>query len=110
MWTLEFYETPAGERPAQVFLDGLAGPASTEAVACLRLVVVRGAALRLPHSRALGHGLFELRGRTSGVRLFYVFRPGSRIVLLDALVKKRDDIPAAVMTRLRRLQRAVEAL
>ena len=110
MWTLEFFETPAGERPAQVFLDGLAGTANTEAVACLRLVLERGAALRLPHSRALGRGLFELRGRTSGVRLFYLFRPGSRIVLLDGLVKKRDDIPAAFMTRLRRLQRALEAL
>jgi hypothetical protein len=32
------------------------------------------------------------------------------MVLLDGLVKKRDDIPAAFMTRLRRLQRAVEAL
>jgi len=110
MWTLEFYETPAGERPAQAFLDGLAGIASTEAIACLRLVLERGATLRLPHSRALGRGLFELRGRTSGVRLFYVFRPGSRIVLLDGLVKRRDDIPAAFVTRLRRLQGAVGAL
>jgi len=59
-----------------------------------------------PHSRSLGEGLNELRGKQ--VRIFYVFRPQRRIVLLDGMVKKRDDIPAAVLKRLRQLQREVK--
>ncbi len=34
--------------------------------------------------------------------------PQRRIVLLDGMVKKRDDIPAAVLKRLRQLQREVK--
>ncbi len=109
-WTLGFYEIPTGERPAQVFLDALTGVARREAVAGLRLLVTDGAAVRLPHSRALGEGLFELRGRSSGARIFYMFRPGRRIVLLDGVIKKRGDIPASRLRRVRRLQRDVEGL
>ena len=66
----------------------------------------RGNTLRLPHSRSLGEGLNELRGKQ--VRIFYVFRPQRRIVLLDGMVKKRDDIPDMVLKRLRQLQRDVK--
>ena len=46
-------------------------------------------------------------GRLYAVRIFYMFLPGRRIVLLDGIVKKRDDIPSAVLKRLRQLQREV---
>jgi hypothetical protein len=46
--------------------------------------------------------LFELRTK-SGVRVFYVFRPGQQVVLLDGIVKKRDNIPASVVARMREL-------
>jgi hypothetical protein len=46
-----------------------------------------------------------LRGKS--VRIFYVFRPERRVVLLDGMIKKRDDIPREVMERLRRLQKEV---
>jgi putative component of toxin-antitoxin plasmid stabilization module len=58
------------------------------------------------HSKPLGEGLFELR--TGPVRLFYAFRPGRRIVLLDGMLKKRQEIPPGVLKRLRRYQRALE--
>lgn len=104
-WTIHEYATPRGERPALRFLVGLQGRNRVEAVALLQLLRERGNDLRSPHSRAFGQGLFELRGRE--IRLFYVFRPGNRIVLLDGVVKKRGDIPRSVLTRIRALQRAV---
>jgi len=61
------------------------------------------------HSRALGNGLYELREVGTGVRLFYVLIPGNRATLLDGMTKKRDDIPDAMMKRLRTLQGAVYA-
>jgi hypothetical protein len=56
-----------------------------------------------------GNGLYELRDVGTGVRLFYVLLPGNRAALLDGMTKKRDDIPGAMMKRLRALQGAVYA-
>ena len=77
-----------------------------DAAALIKLLGERGNALREPRSKALGDGLFELRGKS--VRIFYVFRSGRRISLLDGIIKKRDDIPPDVVARLRRLQKEVK--
>ncbi len=76
-----------------------------EAAALIKLVRERGNLLRKPRSQPLGNGLFELRGKQ--VRIFYVFRPRRRIVLLDGMIKKRGDIPPDVLARLRQLQQEV---
>jgi phage-related protein len=51
--------------------------------------------LRLPHSRAFGGGLFELRlrGRTGIGRAFYCFLVDQRVVVLHALIKKLQQTP-----------------
>ncbi len=77
-----------------------------EASALIKLLGERGNQLRGPRSESLGGGLFELRGKQ--VRIFYMFRPGRRIVLLDSMVKKRDDIPRDVLERVRALQKQVQ--
>lgn len=105
-WTVEWYRTIRGEAPAQTFLASLEGPLADEAAALLLLAEARGNELRAPHSKSLGDGLFELRGRR-GVRLFYTFRSGRRVIVLDGVVKKRRDIPAEVLTRVRGYQRGV---
>jgi hypothetical protein len=89
------------------FVSALADDrAFDEAVALIKLVRERGNTLREPRSKPLGDGLFELRGKS--VRIFYIFRPDRRVVLLDGIVKKRTDIPGDVIERLRRLQREVK--
>jgi phage-related protein len=54
-----------------------------------------GPNLRLPHSRSLGGGLFELRPRgKSGIgRAFYSFLIGQRAVVLHAFIKKSQQTP-----------------
>lgn len=96
-----------GRSPVQAFLEGLTGEDRVDGLALLKLLAERGNTLRLPHSKPLGGELFELRGRQ--VRIFYAFRPGRRAVLLDGVVKKREDIPPAVLQRVRRYLRALEA-
>ena len=51
--------------------------------------------LRLPHSRAFGGGLFELRlrGRTGIGRAFYCFLVDQRVVVLHAFIKKSQQTP-----------------
>jgi hypothetical protein len=77
-----------------------------EAAALIKLLAQRGNLIGEPRSKALGEGLFELRGKQ--IRIFYIFRPGHRIVLLDGLVKKQSQIDRRTLAFLRALQKVVE--
>jgi phage-related protein len=59
------------------------------------LLMEHGPNLRLPHSRAFGDGLFELRpkGRSGIGRAFYCFLLNRRIVVLHAFIKKTQQTP-----------------
>jgi phage-related protein len=61
----------------------------------VRLLAEHGPNLRLPHSRAMGDGLFELRprGRSGIGRAFYCFLVGKRVVVVHAFVKKTQQTP-----------------
>jgi phage-related protein len=61
-----------------------------------RLVLV-GANLGEPHSKAMGSGLFELRLKShEGIaRVMYCTFVGRRIVMLHSLVKKTQQTPRA---------------
>ena len=69
----------------------------------------RETALQPPRSEPLGGGLFELQAHPRPVRIFYVFQPRRRIIVLDGMVKKKDRIPADVLKRMRGYQRDVES-
>ncbi|ABK45227.1 protein of unknown function DUF891 [Magnetococcus marinus MC-1] len=55
-----------------------------------------GMDLRMPHSRAMGKGLFELRCKGSeGIgRAFYCTVKGQNIVILHSFIKKTQETPA----------------
>ena len=64
-------------------------------VRLVELLAEHGPNLRLPHSRALGDGLFELRprGRSGIGRAFYGFLLGQRVVVVHAFIKKTQETP-----------------
>jgi phage-related protein len=107
-WTVGRYLTPAGEAPVTAFLDSLTGVNRDQAFALLGLLEQLGNAIRPPRSKQVEPGIWELRGHQ--VRLFYTFRPGRRIVLLDGMIKKTDESPREVLRRLRGYLRDVEAI
>lgn len=52
-----------------------------------------GNTLRLPHSKALGQGLFELKEKQYGYRIYYTFLKGQRVIMLhagDKSTQKKD--------------------
>ena len=61
----------------------------------VELLATHGPNLRMPHSRAFGGGLFELRarGREGSGRAFYCFLIGGRVMILHAFVKKSRQTP-----------------
>lgn len=62
----------------------------------IELLAEYGPSLRLPHSKAFGDGLFELRprGKMGIGRAFYCFLAGKHIVVLHAFIKKSQQTPA----------------
>jgi phage-related protein len=61
----------------------------------IELLAEYGPNLRLPHSRAFGDGLFELRlrGRSGIGRALYCFLVDKHIVVLHAFIKKSQRTP-----------------
>ena len=88
---------------------GLSEDARAKATATLEMLAERGNRLVLPHSRALGGGLFEIRvGHPEGpFRIVYCFRPGRRVVLLHAFVKRTQETPKEDLNLARARHRAL---
>ena len=91
-WQITYYnqrvQSDVWAMPAGIVADYLR---LTEAMA------VYGANLRMPHSRAMGGGLFELRPKgPEGIgRVFYCTQVGKTIVVLHSFVKKTQQTPDA---------------
>ncbi len=103
-WAVEFSEevrawyvglSPAGKAAADRILERLAS---------------QGSMLRMPHSRSLGDGLYELRFSCENVnrRITYVFEPDRQAVTLTTFRKQRQNERAEVL-RARRAQAARKA-
>jgi phage-related protein len=89
-WTINYFNERAQK-------DILAWPVGLYAD-FLRLVFLmeeHGADLRLPHSRAMGDGLFELRckGEEGIGRAFYCTMVDRQIVVLHGFIKKAQETP-----------------
>jgi phage-related protein len=70
----------------------------------VELVLEHGPALKMPHSRSLGEGLFELRpsGREGIGRAMYCFQVGRRVTVVHAFIKKTQETPPKELRLARR--------
>ncbi len=89
-WTIEYYSE-------DVRLEIAAMPVGIRAayVRLTEMLEKFGLDLRMPHSRAMGGGLFELRprGKEGIARVFYCTMVGHRIVVLHSFIKKTQETP-----------------
>jgi phage-related protein len=76
----------------------------------VELLMEFGPHVRMPHSRPMGGGLFELRprGREGIGRVFYCFVIGQRVVILHAFVKKTSDTPERELRIARKRMKEVQ--
>ena len=76
----------------------------------VELLIEFGPYLRMPYSRPLGDGLFELRPRSAeGIgRVFYCFMEQRRIVILHAFVKKTEETPERELKLARKRMKEVK--
>ena len=94
-FTVEFYETTAGERPAEDFLDSLDVKMRSKLVMTLKVLQEQGNRLREPYSKHLEDGIFEVRGKVGSdiSRVLYFFYFGGRIILTNGFIKKTQKTP-----------------
>jgi phage-related protein len=73
-------------------------------------MLVFGPHLGMPHTRAMGQGLFELRMKSKeGIgRVFFCVLPGQQIMMLHAFVKKTSKTPAKELKIARQRQKGVQ--
>jgi putative addiction module killer protein len=57
----------------------------------LKLLELCGSELKLPHSKSLGKGLFELRERRFGLRIYYALVGYKIIILVNTGDKSRQE-------------------
>lgn len=94
-FSVVFYETASGERPAEEFLDRLTLKQRAKTVRDIELLKTYGNVLRAPTSKFLKDGIFELRTKqgSSISRILYFFFIGKQIVLTNGFIKKTMRTP-----------------
>ena len=98
-WKIEFWGSSESKSPVEKWLDKLYKNQLKDVLKELELLKELGNELKLPHSRALGDGLFELRERKYGYRIYYGFNGRHIIVLLAAGNKTSQEKDIALARR-----------
>ena len=92
-WAIEYWPDATGKNSVEHWFDQLTREQFKSLAKELKLLELCGNTLRLPHSRSLGKGLFELRERRYGCRAYYGFYVVHVIVLLavgNKATQKKD--------------------
>ena len=94
-YEVSFYETADGRRPAEEFIASLDKKMIAKTLKDIDLLKAVGPALREPHSKPLGDGIFELRTQVASniSRVLYFFVVGHKIILTHGFVKKTQKTP-----------------
>jgi putative addiction module killer protein len=90
---MKFWINSRGQCPVEEWLESLDKIHKKRMFALLRMLGEIGRELHLPHCRALGGGLYELRdpGRGPGYRIYYCFEGESLIILLASGKKTSQE-------------------
>jgi putative addiction module killer protein len=96
-WVTKYLAESDGSSPVLDWLDGLPVAQYRSIAKKMLLLELCGNSLKMPHSKSLKQGLFELREPSFGLRLYYCFRENKLFILLQGGDKKSQskDIKAA---------------
>jgi phage-related protein len=103
-WTIDYYS-----EDVRLEIDALPIGIRASYARLTELLEEFGLELRMPHSRAMGGGLFELRprGREGIARVFYCAKVGRKIIILHSFIKKTNETPKRELDIARRRRREV---
>ena len=103
-WTIDYYS-----EDVRLEIEALPVGIRASYARLTELLEEFGLELRMPHSRAMGGGLFELRprGREGIARVFYCTKVGRKIIILHSFIKKTNETPKRELDIARRRRREV---
>lgn len=90
-WTIRYWVSAQGKSPIEKWFLKLTDEQAEAVAKGLRILETSGHELKFPHSKPLGGGLFELRERRYGYRVYYCFQGEKIIVLLASGDKTSQD-------------------
>ena len=101
MVRIDWYTAPNGKQPAKEFVDGLDSKMKAKLLGSVEYLRRYGPQLRMPYSRYLRDGIFELRAEQGGniTRVLYFFFDGGRAILTNGFTKKTQATPAQEITK-----------
>lgn len=90
-----FYDKPDGSEPVKEFLLSIDNKMRARLLRTIDLLAQNGTALRMPYSKHLIDGIFEIRAKSGSdiSRVLYFFVIGKRIVLTNGFIKKTQKTP-----------------
>lgn len=89
-WKIEYWDSDRKTSSIEKWLDQRTEEQLVAISEELTLLKRLGNGLQLPHSKALGKGLFELRERRYGYRMYYMFHK-NKIILIVAAGDKQSQ-------------------
>ncbi len=108
-WKIIYYKTPSGQEVIKDFIDSLQENTQAKLGRQLDLLEEHGNQLGMPHTKAMGGGLIELRVRSKQeVRVFYAFAVSRHIYLLHGFIKKTRTTPTKDLAIARQRQTEVK--
>lgn len=100
-YSVEYYETESGERPAEDFILAQDRKMQAKILALLQLLKQKGPELREPCSKLLNDGIFEVRVQHGSdiSRVLYFFVKGRKVILTNGFIKKTAKTPPGELDR-----------
>lgn len=90
-WKIDYWSEKDKNGPVEKWLDDLTNDQLKAVTKMIKLLERMGNELRMPHSFPLSKGLFELRERHYGYRIYYGFKDDLLIILLAAGDKSSQE-------------------
>lgn len=102
-----FYKTETGENPVQEFLDSLDVKMRTKVLFSMRVIRENGFQTRMPYSKELDDGIFELRAQSGSdiSRVLYFFIVGRKVILTNGFIKKTQKTPKKEIEKAKRYRK-----
>lgn len=94
-FTVEFYETQAGDCPVEDFIKTQDVKMRAKIYRMLEMLEEWGNALRMPYSEHLDDGIFQIRVQVGSniTRVLYFFVVGGKIIMTNGFAKKTQGTP-----------------
>lgn len=94
-YEITFYTKPDGVEPAKDFVVNLSPKIQAKVIRILDILEEYGTDLRMPYSRLLRDGIYEIRiiQGNNCARILYFFTYGNKIILTNGFIKKTQKTP-----------------